>query len=84
MSKKSLMDFSDKLQPPSILLRAKCYYPESLEKSRLSGRRFIQLENSRFPLPVAEKGNPLFRSRACCCLLSAGSSMQCGKESKGP
>jgi len=43
------MDFSDKLQPPSILLRAKCYYPESLEKSRLSGRRFIQLEAGLAP-----------------------------------
>ena len=84
LSKKSLTDFFDKLQPPSILLKAKCCYPESLDFSRLSGRRFIQLENSRFPLPVADKGNRLFRSRASCCLLSAGSSLQCGKESKGP
>ena len=50
--------------------QSKMLYPGGLEKSRLPGRRFIQLENSRFPLPVAEKGNPLFRS-----------SMQCGKES---
>jgi hypothetical protein len=82
--KKSLLDFLTALQPPSILLRAKCCYPERLEKSSLSGRRFIQLENSRFPLPVADKGNRLFRSRASCCLLSAGSSLQCGKESKEP
>ena len=49
MSKKSLTDFFDKLQPPSILLRAKCYYPKSPDFSRLFGRRFIQLEAGLAP-----------------------------------
>ena len=47
--KKSVKDFFDKLQPPSILPWTKCCYPERLESSGLSGRRFIVLEAGLAP-----------------------------------
>ena len=66
------------LQPPSILLKAKCYYPESLEKSRLSGRRFIQLEAGLAPSSSPAALSSFITAGWCSAFPTLGCSPRCG------